>query len=790
MLIMIGIETFRLRAACASLLALAAAVPAWAEDNAPAAQQPAAGEQGGGLNDIVVTARRRAENLQDVPVAVTALSGGQLAERGVVKLEDLRFQAPSFQVQPGPYGSSVPAFQIRGQRQQEALITQDPSVGIYVDEVYQARVHGVNQSLLDLENVQVLKGPQGTLFGRNTTGGALLVQSHRPTDRFEGQVTLGLGNYGQREITGIVNLPVSDTLRLRAAAKFDRHDGYVTNVSTGQRLGTEDNYTFRIGALFTSGDFESYTTLQGTRTDGTGVPLISQGFGPVTTTYPTIDPAAVAAAVAAQNALGFYQTTGDLVPNDGKVRTFGASNISTLKLGEFTLKNVLGYRKIDSRIGLEFDGSSLKTLTGLPFFNAYNFAHEHQFSEELQLQGKLFEDRLSFVLGGYYFREKGNDFQQTIIGGYGISQTGGGYATNRSASLFGQADLKITSALTATAGIRYSWDRRTLIGQTYLSGISGIVAPVIDLTGLPPAVVCNNGAALPDCKATLPAYKDHRPTWNLGLSYRPSQQILVYANVSRGYRSGGYNLRGSLAGVGTFGSYGPFKPELVTNYEGGLKLDFELGSVPVRANLAAYHQDYKNIQRTIYAQFPGEITAQAYILNAAAAKIDGGELELSARPARGFDLTGFLSYIRPKYSAFSYVIAANPDGSGTRTIDGKDFPFAGTPTWQFGGSARYEVPLDQDGETAAILVQYYHQDRIFWSDNGEQRATSDPYGLIDLRLEWNGILGHPADLALYVKNLGQKKYKGLGASGYDTLGFISYIPGTPRTFGGTVTVRF
>ena len=767
----------------ASLAALATAQPAFAQPGEAAADAP-------GMADIVVTARRREERLQDVPVAVTALSGEQLAQRGVVKLEDIRYQAPGFQVQPGPYGSAVPAFQIRGQRQQEALITQDPSVGVYVDEVYQARVHGVNQSLLDLENVQVLKGPQGTLFGRNTTGGALLVQSHRPTDRFEGQFSLGLGNYGQREISAILNLPASDALRFRVAMKADGRDGYVRNVTSGQRLGDERNFIVRLGALFTSGRFENYLTVQHTRSTGTGVPLISQGLGPAAAAFPAVDPAAVAAANAQQARLGFYEMTGDLLPNPQRVRTFGVTNITTFDLGSgMTLKNVFGYRDMSAKIGLEYDGSALRTRNGDAFFNALNDAKEHQISEELQLQGKLFDERLSFVVGGYYFREQGSDFQQTIIGGYGISQAGGGYATNRSTSVFGQADVKLTGTLTATGGIRYSWDRRTLDGRTYLSGISGLVTPRLDYDGLPPPVACNNGAALPDCRAALPAYTDRRPTWTLGLSWKPVRGALVYATVSRGYRSGGYNLRGSLAGVGAQGSFGPFNPEIVTNYEGGAKLDFHLGSMPVRANLSMYRQDYKNIQRTIFAQFPGEVTAQAYILNAASATVDGGELEVSVQPVRGLSLSGYAAHIDPKYKAFSYVVAANADGTGRRTVDGAAFPFAGTPKWQFGANGRYEFDLTGDAGRIALSAQYYHQDRIFWSDNGERRATSDPYGLLDLRLEWNGVLGRSIDLAAYVRNLTNKQYKALGASGYDTLGFISYIPGTPRTYGGTMTVR-
>lgn len=754
-----------------------------------AAQATATPDQAAGLGDIVVTARRREERLQDVPVAVTAISGAQLAERGIAKLSDLRYQAPAFQVQPGPYGNAVPAFQIRGQRQQEALITQDPSVGVYVDEVYQARVYGVNQSLLDLDSVQVLKGPQGTLFGRNTSGGALLVTSRRPTDQFEGEASLGFGNYAAREASAIINLPLGESFAIRAAGKYDRHDGYTTNVDTGEKLGTEDNFAYRVGALFHSGGFENYTTISGVKTDGTGVPLISQGFGPNASLI--VDPAAVAAANAAQAQRGFYQTSGDLSPNPTSLTTFAATNITTLSLGSATLKNIVAYRKIDAAIGVEFDGSDLKADNGLPFFNAVNFAHQHQFSEELQLQGKAFGDRLNYTLGGYYFREKGSDFQQTVIGGYGLSQVGGGYAINRSKSLFAQADLKLVDTLTLTGGFRYSWDSRDFTGQTYFSGFSGVVTPAIDYAANPAPVACNDGGTIAgNCLVTLPTYKKNTPTWTIGLSYKPVRNVLIYGNVSRGYRSGGWNLRGKLAADGSPGSFGPFNPEIVTNYEIGAKLDFELGTVPVRLDMSAYHQNYKDIQRTIYAQFPGETIAQAYVLNAATAKIDGAEAEISIKPVRELSLTAFGGYINAKYSNFSYVVAANPDGTGTKTVDGSNFPFAGTPKFQWGATARYEIPAPGNLGRPAIQVSYYHQSTMYWSDSGEPYAVTKPYGLIDLRADWREIGGHPVDLSLYVRNIADKEYKALGASGYSTLGFISYIPGTPRTFGASVTVHF
>jgi len=770
-----------------SVFGALAAVPHMAAGQAVSSPQPQAQQ---GIGEVIVTARRREERQQDVPVAITALSGEQLEERGVTKLEDLRFQAAAFQIQPSPYGDAVPAFQVRGQRQQEALITQDPSVGTYVDEVYQARPYGLNQAMLDLDNVQVLKGPQGTLFGRNTSGGALLVESKRPTDKFEGEASLGIGNYNSREGTAIVNLPVTGDFALRAAAKVDSHDGYVTNVTDGQRLGDETNATYRIGALFKRDGLESYTVFSSVRTTGTGVPYISQGFGPNAFTLAGVDPAAVAAANSAQARRGFYETSGDLQPDPLDVTTYGATNITTADLGWATIKNVFGYRQIKSEIGEEFDGSALAARNGLPFFNAVSFAREQQYSDELQVQGKLFGDRLSYVAGGYYFREAGSDYQQTVIGPFTLSEDQGGKAINRSTSLFAQADYKILDELTATAGFRSSWDSRDFTGQTYYTGFTPATA-AIDFGGNPPPAACADGGTLPNgCKVKLPTYDKNVPTWTFGLSYKPLTETLLYATVSRGYRAGGYNLRGDLQGTGPLGSFGPFNPEIVLNYEGGIKQDLALGAIPVRLNLAGYHQDYSNIQRTIFAQFPGDTVAGAYVKNAAQATIDGAEAEISMRPLPGFGMTGFLGYVLAGYSNFTYVIAANPNGTGTRTIDGTAYPFAGTPKLQFGLNGRYEIPLEADRGSVALQASYYYQSKMYWADDGALNAVTRSYGLTDLRLDWLEIAGSKVDLDLYCRNLFDVRYKALGAEGYSTTGFISYIPGTPRTFGSKLTVHF
>ena len=444
----------------------------------------------------------------------------------------------------------------------------------------------------------------------------------------------------------------------------------------------------------------------------------------------------------------------------------------------------------DAKIALDFDGSDLQSIPGLPFFNAVNFEHQHQITEEIQLQGKALDNRLNFVFGAYYFHEKGSDFQQTIFGSFGISENQGGYASNVSKSIFGQIDLEVVPTVTFTAGTRYSWDDRDLTSAGSLSGLLGVVTPQLYFAGKPPAIACLNGAAAPPCHVTLPTYHDHRPTWNFGLKWKPTGRTMFYTTVARGYRSGGWNLRGTLAGAGPEGSFGPFLPEIVTSYEVGAKLDWTIADMPGRLNVAAYHQKYENIQRTIFAQFPGEKTAAAYILNAAAAKINGIEAEAAITPVPQLEISAFGSWTHAKYDRFSYVVAANPDGSGQRTVDASGVPFSGTPEWKGGVNARYTIPLEGDLGRVIVNADFSHQSRFYWDDTGNFLATSGAYGVGNLRVEWDQIGGHNLDLAGYVRNIGNRHYKAFGTNGYSTLGFISYIPGDPRLYGATLTVHF
>jgi len=743
------------------------------------------------LAEVVVTARRREEQIQSVPVSVTALTGDQLIQRGVEKLEDIRFQAPALQVQPSPYGPAIPAYQVRGQRQQESLITQDPSVGLYVDEVYQARAHGTNQSLFDLENVQVLRGPQGTLFGRNTSGGAVLLQSKRPTNDFGGEVDMTAGNYNLVGGTGVVNIPVGEILSLRGAVNYSSRDGYVKNANNGQNIGDETSSAWRFGALFSLGDLQSYFVFSGQRYSSNGFAWILSNFSDSFINHtPAIDPAAAQAALARQRNSGFYTAYSDLSPDLQNVYTHNYTNITTYNISSsLTIKNVLGYRDIKADAGENFDGTDLKTLSGLATFNAYTRQREHQFSEEFQVQGDVANERVKYIAGLYYFEEKGSDHQQTVIGSFGISEDqGGNTAKNTSQSVFAQTDIKIIDPLTLTLGARYSHDERSLTARTYLSGLEGVPGaplPALYPNWQIPQLVCLIAGSAPDCTFSPPKYKHSEPTWTAGLNYQITDDKMIYVTVSRGYRSGGLNLRGS-----TLSSFGPFKPELVTNYEGGFKADWRLGSMPLRTNLSVYYQDYKNIQRTVFAQFPGAITATAAVLNAAAAKISGGEFEMTVLPIPSLEFTGFLNYTHAKYDSFTFDIAAHPDGSGVITLDNSANDFAGTPSTVYGITGRYTLPIAKELGDIAFQAQFYHQSRMTWTDTLEPGAETPGYGLLDLRLEWNNIDGHNVDVSVWGKNVLAKEYAAYGTSTLLTVGYQSYLPGAPRTVGVDVRAHF
>jgi iron complex outermembrane receptor protein len=708
----------------------------------------AVADKGVHIEEVVVTARRREESLQKVPMAVTALTTEVLKAQNITRLENLGTAVPSLIISPSIGRSNTPTFAIRGQRAESYTTVADSSVGIYVAEAVQARIFGLAQSLFDIESIQVLKGPQGTLFGRNSTGGAILIQPNRPRlgDDVNGYVQVRYGNYDRFDVQGAVTLPLSSTLAARLSFNHTERDGYVKNVTLNEKLYGENSNSFR-GVLL----FEPSPQLSNTfyadyfKSDTSASSGILTAVNPAS---PIQGKADVVGALARQlRTLSFYETEGD-VRSFARGSNVGFTNVTVYELSDaVTLKNIANYRRIKSTDNGNGDATAFALLT-----TTDDTQEVKQYTEELQLQARLLDNRLNLIGGGYYFREHGfRHITLEVLGAPANPRLG--TATNTSTSVFAQGDYKLTDSLTFTAGGRYTWDKREY-AMDYRSGVTKA------------CIFC--GAASKDF---------HAGTYTATLAWQADPHTLLYATTRRGYRAGGFGPSPSSAA-----ELQPFDPETVTDYEVGLKSDLTVAGGAVRTNIAAYHSDYQAIQRTIVILVGGQPVASVF--NAASANVDGVEGEVQYVPTRRLELSGSAVYTKPKYVDFQY---RGPTGA---LIDQSRNHFALIPRWTYRLAGRFEVPTGESTTKVFIGADYYWQSKVFMTEFNTFRAEQGAYGQLNGRIDFENVGGSNVDVALWARNLQQKHYYTYGIDQYAALGFVTKYVGQPRTYGIELSSKF
>jgi len=729
---------------CALAVGLPAAVAAQTTggDSAQTAQQ-------GYGTQIVVTARRREEALQEVPLAITALSADDLADANMTRIEDMSTMVPSLSISPSQHRNHTIAFAIRGQLQGQNYITNDSSVGVYVAEAVQARPYGLGQSLFDLESVQVLKGPQGTLFGRNTTGGAILFQPRRPTlGQFDGYAQIRMGNYDLIEAQGAVTVPLGEKAGLRVGFNRMVRDGYMHNVTTGTDQNNEDSTAARAVLLIEPSDgFKNTTYFDYFEADQVGSATRLNDVRPGS----TAGNAGLEAILAAQTAtLGFYEVEGNdggvggVGAGDGKStgENFGFTNVMEIELSPtLTFKNIANYRELKSYEEQNLGG------TPVPFLAVVDDQDSNQYSFEAQLLGENNAGTLKWILGGYYFQEKGTRFTLVSVNG-GAPSPRTGTGKNKSYSVFGQVDFEFVENLTATVGLRNTWDERTF-QQERLS---------------------SSGTCLLCTDPETSKYNDL--TYTVGLSYQVDPDKLVYATTRRGYRAGGYNSSGNTAAALT-----PFNPESITDYELGIKADWDLGGAKLRTNLAGFYSDYQDIQRTVLQTING--TPVATIFNAAKAHISGFELETNLW-AGDFEFIGSLALVDAVYDEFL-------DG----TTDVSDNDFANIPKWTYRLGARYTAPIGLGkGSTTKFSLDWAWRDSVYHAEFNDPRNFQESYGLLNGRIEFRDVFDSSVDFALWGTNLTDKKYSQSTGDLYGSLGLSYRSRGYPRMYGAELAIEF
>jgi len=776
----------------ASLPALLSAQLAMAQDNAAPADSGAA--QQNVLQDIIVTANRREEASQRVPTAITAFTAESLRQANIASNQDLAGKVPSLVVGQASGQRDTQTFNIRGQG---STYGGGPGVAAYFSEVPLPQREdtvgqlGTGTLFYDLQNVQVLKGPQGTLFGRNTTGGAVLFEPAMPKNAFDGYVQFQVGNYGDHEVEGAINVPiVPDRLMLRVAGRFADRDGYTREVRTGRDLDDRHYWSGRIGLTWKPTDtIENYLMITNVKLDQNGTGSVFVGFNsarnPTSPTNAFQGSAArtfgiplLTQVLAEQQARGPRATELNIVPLEEQ-RLFMVTDKLTIALSdELTLRNIASYARYKTRAVFDQDGSRLAISDTGPL--DANSTDAHQWTEELQLQGKLLDDHLNFAVGGYYENSKPDGPQ--LRGGSNnnafsvISQ-----GENRtSKGLYSQASLDfgaVTPALEGlrlTGGYRYTWDRKDA------------------RAGFRTATGCVIAAASPpDCELSA-NLRSKAPTWLLSLDYQVMRDVMVYAKASRGYKSGGYNYNG------TNPERLLFQPEYVTTYEGGIKSQFRLGDMPVRLNADYYYTKYKDIQKsgTTAVTLPsGAISAGSATVNAGSAHIQGIEVEGTISPVRNFTISASYAYTKAKYDDFKFAYVSG----GVILIDDKtDLPFSFTPKNQYSVTAAYKIQLD-DWQSITPSLVFSHVDRYYTQIT---RPEQEPFGylpesnLLNLRLDWQNVAGRPVDFAFFMTNVANKTFPvqlqanyGKNGAAYGG-GIARYIYSEPRMWGFQLRYRF
>ncbi|HWA31730.1 MAG TPA: TonB-dependent receptor [Rhizomicrobium sp.] len=775
--------------------------PAHAQDQTPSVDAI-------GIETVTVTARRRPEDQERVPVAITPISGEMLRTTGTTSAIDLQDLAPSLTVSGNLGSRDTDIFTIRGQT--EPFGGADPGVQTYFADVpFNASGHG---SLYDLDNIQVLNGPQGTLFGRNTTGGAVLFEPKRPDDQFGGYLDATFGNYSDREIQGAINVPLSDTLWVRAAGDVQYRNGFTKDVSTGQHLDNVDYQAFRVGATWrpVSG-FENYLVFDWLHdhNHGTGAELtaiapqaqltafaigefqlagdpnaVADGTAAINAFYPTLQ-----FALANQQALGARKTTSS-IPLFYKRDSWGITDIATYDVAAHVhLKNIFAYRRDQEQPAFDYDGSFLPILD-IPNPRTWE-SNSYQVTEEFQVSGENASNTLNWILGFYHELDRpagyaeverdvfGGGFAFPPLSSTEIDRLSNGGSSN---AVYGQMHIDASDwvqGLSFDAGGRYTWDHKVASSAVCIIPAMGLSCPY------PVPETAPYGQ--PTLKGNFRA-----PTWTLAVNYQASDDTMLYATYRRGYKSGGFNS----GAVGT--GLEEFKPEYLTDVELGIKNNWTILGVPGRTNADAYYGWYQDIQKNDLISItdfvpPGPAVTRvgATTINAAKATVKGVEVSATFIPNENIEISPFYSYTDASYDSFVLPTAIF-NGAFVGTANHKGNPFAYTPKSKFGITGRFHIPVDPAWGRPYFTVQWYTQSKVWFTDLADEEpdAFQKSYDLLNLRVDWDNVGGSAFDAAVFANNVTNQTYK-IGANALEHLtGTTASIYGEPRMYGVELRYRF
>jgi len=707
----------------------------------------------GGLQEVVVTATKTGEtNAQSTPLSLAVFSADELAQHAIVDVTGIVANTPGLELTDlGGYSQLF----IRGVGSNTVYVGSDPSSTIHIDGVYQARPLTFTTDFLDVDRVEVLKGPQGTLYGRNSVGGTINVISLAPSEQGTGAVQVSGGNYGEFGLQAYISGPIDDSgIRGSLAVSRLTHDAYLENVSTGGDLENADHYAVRGQLLFPLGS-ETTLTLRG------NYAYAADALGG--------DPKLLAADGVAldDSVLGDYFKISENGPGiaHSTLKLYGFNaDLVFRPSNDLTIRSLTAYQSFSDSLGFDADASSLNII-----YTNEPSVRQHQISEELNANGIW--GALTYVAGAYWFTENDAEPLYVVLPSFGVTDANLGKVVDESGALYGQAEYHFTPKFSFVAGLRYTRETKDY-DQSNMYHASGSLDPeeVLEAPVLGPP-------AFPPPFAISTSRTDSAWTPKFGLNYRPEENILAYFAATKGFKSGGYDFGSPTAAYATQG----YNPEYLWDYELGLKSDWLNHRLRINADVFLY--DYTNMQVEVFVPPANAITE-----NAATSKIKGAELEVVARPIPQFDIHGTLTYLHARYTDFPNAYVT---GFGTFDAAGQALNYA--PDWSFIVGATYNFDLFPGHGSEFAGLDYSGQSTEYFTpaNNGVGAVTGylqqqGPYQVLGARLGWNSP-DNRWNVSVIGLNLTNRQYV-TGTVDYTVR--IAGRPGDPRTVRGQFTYRF
>jgi len=728
----------------------------------------------GGLAEVTVTAQRRTESMQSVPVAVTAFDPASLDAHQVLTLRDVSNVVPNLWMETNTGLSSGSRAALRGVGEDESFFTSDPPVGIYIDDVYIPRQTGALFDLYDVERIEVLRGPQGTLYGRNTSAGAIKLVSVKPSQDTRFMAELTGGDYGRFDARASVSGGLSDTVSGQLAVLSRQRDGYDTNLVNGAEVNDQDILSGRASLRWQPSDaldiLLSYDQTRERSTPGyaTGVLLQPPGdLGPWNTDDQYDGDTDV------------HTLRSDLLDPQNDLDQKGASLNIGWEIGSLTVRAITAWRELENTLLLDADGQDTCFGLALPCLHLFQDQTQDQFSQELQVQGSAFDERVNFIVGAYYFTE--SNWQRTeniILAPFGANPYFDTSLDTDSIALFASATWAATDRLNLTAGLRWTEDSKDFHSAVFdASGAAQQVCAAPDGSQAYSMGPCTAGS--PAGAVTDELARSIDKTWSAvtpraAIDFQLSDDAMIYASISKGFKSGAFDGRESSIVLYTMQ---PIEPETTLSYEIGTKAEWL--DRRLRTNVALFLNEIDDLQGTGTNLDSGTFTR----FSVGDAETRGAEIEITAKPVEPLTLTAAIGLLDTKYTKINFDQMADCGSVGTGDAD-LELKFSPDVSSFVGASWR--IPLARLRGGLELGADWTHKSSYYHSSCNPVPSKEDGYDLFNAQVAFETDDARWR-IAAAVRNIGDEEYS-TGQFFIPGLGFNAVYFNPPRNW--SITARY